>query len=119
MAKEPILLSNEIAPTPALVRAECRTQIEGAKEGLRAAQEGLDRAILDEAKARQAYIDWLNYLNARPDKGSAVTPMQGSNLIYDVAELTEAKGNEFARPRGAVAAGCPCLGVCRFGGGVD
>jgi hypothetical protein len=42
---------------------ECRTQIERAKANVRAAQERLDRTVLDEAKARHAYIDWLNYLN--------------------------------------------------------
>jgi hypothetical protein len=66
--------------------AECRTRTEGTKEGLRAAQEGLDRAILDEAKARQAHIDWLNYLNARPDKGSAVMRKKLTDLFNASAQ---------------------------------
>lgn len=52
--------------------AECRTQIERAKASLQAEQETLDRAIFDEATARQAHVDWLNYLNTLPDNGSQV-----------------------------------------------
>lgn len=56
---------------------EWRTKIERAKASLQAAQEGLDRAIFDEAKARQAHVDWLNYLNTLPDTGS---PMMRDKL---------------------------------------
>jgi len=52
--------------------AECQSQIERAKASLQAAQEGLDRAIFDEATARQAHVDWLYYLNTLPDNGSQV-----------------------------------------------
>ena len=50
---------------------ECRTQLEGATDNVHAAQEHLDRGILDEAVARQAYIDWQSCLNTRPDDRSA------------------------------------------------
>jgi hypothetical protein len=50
---------------------ECWTQLERATDIVHAAQERLDGAILDEAVARQAYIDWLSYLNTRPDDRSA------------------------------------------------
>ncbi len=45
---------------------ECRTQLERAKANVQAAQVSLDRTIFDEAQARQAYIDWRNYLNTLP-----------------------------------------------------
>ncbi len=54
--------------------AECRTQLERARANVQAAQERVDLAVLEESKARQAYIDWLSYLNTRPDDHSA--PMQ-------------------------------------------
>jgi len=49
---------------------ECRTRFESATASVRAAQERLDRAIFGEARARQAHVDWLNYLNTLPDNGS-------------------------------------------------
>ena len=51
--------------------AECRTLLERARANIHAAQERLDRAVFDGAKARQAYIDCLSYLNANPDDHSA------------------------------------------------
>lgn len=51
--------------------AECRTRFESAMVSVQAAQERLDRAVFDESKARQAYIDWLSYLSTRPDGHSA------------------------------------------------
>jgi hypothetical protein len=50
---------------------ECRSQLERAMANVQAAQDRLDRAIFDEASARRAYIDWLSYLNTRPDGRSA------------------------------------------------
>ena len=61
--------------------AECRTQIERAKARLQAAQEGLDRAIFDEAQARHAHIDWLNYLNTLPDSGSPAMRQKLTDLF--------------------------------------
>src|ERR1700688_4443674 len=51
---------------------ECRSQLERAMANVQAAQDRLDRAIFDEANARRAYIDWLRYLNTRPDGRSAL-----------------------------------------------
>jgi hypothetical protein len=50
---------------------EYRTQLERARAIVHAAQDRLDRAIFDETKARQAYIDCLSYLNTPPDDRSA------------------------------------------------
>jgi hypothetical protein len=50
---------------------QCRTQLERATANIQVAKEALDRAIFDEAKARQAYTDWLSYLNTRTDDHSA------------------------------------------------
>ena len=54
--------------------AECRAQLERARANVHVAQQLLDGAILDETKARQAYIDCLSYLNTVPGDDSA--PMQ-------------------------------------------
>ena len=54
--------------------AECRAQLERARANVHAAEERLDGAILDETKARQAYIDCLSYLNTPPEDHS--TPMR-------------------------------------------
>lgn len=54
--------------------ADCRAQLERASANVQTAQERLDGAILDETKARQAYIDCLSYLNTLPGDHSA--PMQ-------------------------------------------
>jgi hypothetical protein len=51
--------------------AECRTQLERATANVHAAQERLDEAVLDEAKARQAHIDCLGYLNTPTGDHSA------------------------------------------------
>ena len=50
--------------------AGCRTQLEIATGRIEAAQERLDRAVFDEAKARQAHIDWLSHLNTLSDDRS-------------------------------------------------
>lgn len=61
--------------------AECRTEIERAKASLQAAQPALDRAIFGEARARQAHVDWLNYMNTLPDNGSPVMQQKLTDLF--------------------------------------
>lgn len=51
--------------------AECRIQLERAAANVQAAQDCLDRAIFNETQARQAYLDWLSYLNTLSDDRSA------------------------------------------------
>jgi hypothetical protein len=53
---------------------ECRARHERTTVNLQAAKKALDLAICDEARARQAYIDWLSYLHSQKDEHSA--PMQ-------------------------------------------
>jgi hypothetical protein len=50
---------------------EGRTRLERAMANVQAAQERLDRAVFDEATARQAYIDCLSCLNTPPEDHSA------------------------------------------------
>jgi hypothetical protein len=64
--KEMLKVATEQMSASELRSAECRTQLERARANVHAAQVSLDQAIFDEAQARQAYIDWRNYLNTLP-----------------------------------------------------
>jgi hypothetical protein len=81
--KEMLKVATEQMSVSELRSAECRTQLERARTNVHAAQEHLDGAILDEAKARQAYIDCLSYLSTPPGDHSA--PMQEKlTRLYNV-----------------------------------
>ncbi|MGA7869662.1 MAG: hypothetical protein WCA22_02070 [Candidatus Binatus sp.] len=41
----------------------------------------MDRAIFGEARARQAHVDWLNYMNTLPDNGSPVMQQKLTDLF--------------------------------------
>ena len=68
---EMLKVATEQMSASELRSAECQTQLERARANIHAAQECLDGAILDEAQARQAYIDCLSYLNTPTGDHSA------------------------------------------------